>query len=60
MNEAEQAQLFAIRNIVDALLLGAGALTPPPACAHPEREPDPESTWGNPLERCAICKARLD
>lgn len=58
MTEAEKAQLFAIRNIVDAMLMGSAAPDPAP-CIHPEREEAPDSTWGNRRERCAVCKAPL-
>lgn len=55
MTEAERAQLFALRAIVDSLLMGGGAAVPEPPCTHPEVEVGPESTLGNPQYVCARC-----
>lgn len=60
MTEAEKAQLFAIRNIVDAMLMGSSVAPDPAPCIHPEREADPLSTLGRPMWRCAVCKARIE
>lgn len=60
MTEAEKALLFAIRNTIDALLMGSGAAPDPGPCLHPEREQAPDSTWGNPHWRCAVCKVRVE
>jgi hypothetical protein len=53
VTEAEKAQLYAIRAIVDAILLGAGEKDPMP-CPHADTE-DAGSTFGNPRRRCVRC-----
>ena len=60
MTGAERALLFAIRNTVDALLLGSGAPVPPEPCRHEERESAPDSTLGNPRYQCARCHAPVE
>lgn len=60
MTESEKALLFAMRNTIDALLMGVGVAPDPAPCIHPESEPAPDSTLGNPRIRCAVCHAPLD
>lgn len=62
MTEAERAQLWAMRHIIDALLLGAGE-GPKPAtepCRHQEVELSDESTLGHAVYRCVTCRATVE
>ena len=54
MTEAERSLLFAMRNLVDALLLSSEPQERP-SCPHVEREPAPDATLGHPSWRCARC-----
>jgi hypothetical protein len=56
MTESERALLFAMRNTIDALLMGVGAPVAPQPCAHDEVELGPTSTLGNPQYQCVRCK----
>lgn len=60
MTQAEIAQLYAVRNIIDAMLMSAGVEQPRPVCTHDETEISPEATLGNPIYRCVTCGATVE
>ena len=58
MTEAEKAQLYAIRAIVDAMLMQAGEKDPLP-CSHPETEDAGSTLGGHVRRRCTRCGAMV-